>query len=197
MKRGDGINADAMLLFGRVARKHHFVLLDDLEECLAIQQKLRMMGGNRMLGEILVDQEYLTVEHVKWILARQKPHATLPEETTRFGDLAVVNGFLSPGAVARALKIQRRKASREETRRIGEVLVAEGVMMPAERDAILSLQHRIRGQADSSSTESRRVLLIEVDGDLRWRARRTLAAILLVGALLLALAALVGFIVLR
>ena len=121
-----------------------------------------------------------------------------PSETTRFGDLATLNGFVRPAAVDKALKIQRKAAKKGEPLRIGEILVAGGEMTPTERDAILALQKRLRGDGETSPEEegSGRVLLLEA-GRIPRRHWRPVAAALAVGVLLVALAAVLAFAILR
>ncbi|MHC4599137.1 MAG: hypothetical protein ACYS47_09040 [Planctomycetota bacterium] len=197
--KGKAKKSDAHLLFGRIARKHRFVLPDDLEECLIIQQKLRLMGGEKRLGEVLIDQGYLSEEHVLWVLKRQRGKGeTFPAETIRFGDLASLNGFVRPAAVDKALKVQRKAAKKGEPLRIGEILVAGGEMTPTERDAILAVQKRLRGDGESLPNEEEvgRVLLLEA-GTIRRRPWRPIAAALAVGVLLAALAAVLAFAILR
>ncbi|MHC4779701.1 MAG: hypothetical protein ACYTFG_14090 [Planctomycetota bacterium] len=197
--KGKAKKDEAFLLFGRLARKHRFVLPDDLEECLIIQQKLKLMGGRKRLGEVLIDQGYLTDEHVLWVLKRQRGGGeTYPTETTLFGDLAAVNGFIRPMAVEKALKVQRKESKRGESLRVGELLVARGEMTPPERDAVLALQERLRGAGPVLEAEegSARVLLLEEES-VRRRQWRPIAAALLVGILLAALAAVVAFAILR
>lgn len=183
---------EAKLLFGRIARKHRFVLPEDLEECVAMSERLRMMGLAKRLGEILADQGYLSADHVQWILERQSLDAPLAPEDTRFGDLAVLNGFVPPGHVDRALRAQQKEARRGETLRIGEILVAEGIMRAADRDAVLALQRRVRAAPAGAPAETPApaqapsFLLLEAT---RPRKSRTVLAVLVAAALLLAAAA--------
>jgi hypothetical protein len=197
--KGKAKKSDVYLLFGKIARKHQFVLPDDLDECLIIQQKLRLMGGKLRLGEVLMDQGYLTNEHVMWILKRQFGSGRdLPEDATQFGALATVNGFIARIAVDRALKTQRKAAKKGENLRIGEILVAGGEMTPPERDAILMLQKRIRGVKDGADREegSAKVLLLEEER-VRKRRWRPIVAALLMGAVLAVLAVLLAFAILQ
>jgi hypothetical protein len=177
-----------MLLFGRIARKHRFVLPEDLEECLAMAERLRLMGLAKRIGEILADQGYLSEDHVQWILQRQSLADPLPLEATRFGDLAVLNAFVPPGAVERALKGQMKEAKRGDARRLGEILVAENAMRVADRDAILCLQQRLRAGAGPQAEPGAAppFLLLEASAP---RPKRALFAVFVAAALLLALAA--------
>jgi hypothetical protein len=197
--KGKAKKNDAHLLFGRIARKHRFVLPDDLEECLIIQQKLRLMGGAKRLGEVLIDQEYLSEEHVLWILKRQRGQGEVfAPETTRFGELASLNGFVRPAAVDKGMKVQRKAAKKGESLRIGEILVAGGEMTPTERDAILTLQKRLRGDGEPLVDEegAGKVLLLEA-GRIPRRPWRPIAAALAVGVFLAVLAAVLAFAILR
>lgn len=191
---GERTSSDAFLLFGRIARKHRFVLPEDLQECLGIQERLELMGGRMRLGEVLSDQGYMGVEHVVWILGRQRLDAPCTPEKSLFGDLAVRNGFIPPAAVARALKRARRGTGRDGMR-IGEVLVAQGEMAARERDAILLLQRRLREGAvldAGMEREPKRFLLLE-EGPVRRSRIRRIAAAAVLGILLAVLAAIVAF----
>jgi len=197
--KGKAKKNDAYLLFGKIARKHQFVLPDDLEECLIIQQKLRLMGGELRLGEVLIDQGYLTNEHVMWILKRQWGSGEeLPEDTTRFGVLAATNAFISQVALERALKMQRKVARKGDGLRIGEILVAGGEMTPPERDAIVKLQKRLRGVGETAEKEDGgvRVLLLEEER-VRKRQWRPIVAALLMGVVLAVLAVMLAFAILE
>lgn len=167
------MTSDSMLLFGRIARKHRFVLPHDLEECLVIQEKLRLMGGSRRLGDILIDQGYLTPDHVTWVLARQARTEPAPPLGSRFGEIAVLNGLAPRGAVQRALKAQAREAKKATTRKIGEILVADGMLEPSEKFAILALQARVRSteQEALSHAEAAPILVLEAGSMHRARSR--------------------------
>jgi hypothetical protein len=174
-------NPEAMLLFGRIARKHRFVLPEDLDECLGIAEKLRMMGLSKRIGEILIDQGYLSGDHVRWILQRQEPPGPVTAEASRFGELAVLNGFVAARLVQRGLKAQR----------LGEILVGEGSMRAPDRDAVLALQQRLRaGSGPGVEPGAPPFLLLEAPAPPK-RRRILLAA--LVALLLLGLAALAAF----
>lgn len=194
----DPQKSDLLLLFGRILRKHRFVLPEDLDECLAIQQKLQLMGGSRTLGQVLVDQGYLTADHVTWVLNRQAGDAPLGAEETLFGDLTVRNGFAEAADVARALKAQRRTAKRGQERRLGDLLVSADVMTLFERDAILKLQRRLRGDAPARGVPAAdsEVLLLEAERQAPGRGR-AIAAALAAGLVMTALAALLAFAILR
>jgi hypothetical protein len=188
-------NPEAMLLFGRIARRHRFVLPEDLEECLGIAEKLRMMGLSKRLGEILVDQGYLSDDHVRWILQRQDPAGPVPPEASRFGDLAVLNGFVAARVVQRGLKAQRKGAKKGPALRIGEVLVGEGSMRAPDRDAILALQQRLRAATGTGADPGAPPFLLLEAPALPKRRRLLLAA--LVALLLLGLAAFAAFLLAR
>jgi hypothetical protein len=181
---------ESMLLFGRIARKHRFVLPEDLEECLAMAEKLRLMGLAKKIGEILSDQGYLSEDHVQWILQRQSLPQPLPPEDSLFGDLAVLNSFVLPGAVERALREQQKDAKRGDARRIGEILVAENSMRTVDRDAIVYLQQRLRTGAGlrtgSGEGTAPSFLLLEASAP---RPKRAVFAVFVAAALFLALAA--------
>jgi hypothetical protein len=157
-----------------------------------------MMGGSKRLGDVLMDQGYLTEDHVKWILSRQGGKIPLAKDTTLFGDLCVTNEFVKIPAVARALKIQRKESKKGDARRIGEILVAEDEMSPADRDAILLLQERLRGNqgAKAKKRGTRSVLVLEAGQPSR-RNWRPIAAAAFAGILILVLVLLIAFAVLR
>ncbi|MHC5038097.1 MAG: hypothetical protein ACYTHM_12345 [Planctomycetota bacterium] len=189
---GDPKQYDALLLFGKIARKHRFVLPDDLEECLAIQEKLRLIGGEKKLGEVLVDQGYLTADHVTWILGRQGTEI-VPEEASLFGDLAVLNGFVRRGAVDKALKTQKKDLKRGSTfLRIGELLVGDGEMTPQEREAILSLQSRLRAGKEGAAKPPRAPAFLVLEAGPM--ARSPWGRVILILAVILILVVLFGLI---
>jgi hypothetical protein len=189
---------EALQLFGRLLRKHRFVLADDLEECLVIQQKLRLMGGAKPLGEVLLDQGYLTLEHVAWILKRQTEGLPLPREETMFGDLAVANDFASVASVEKALRTQKKEVKKGNPRRIGEIIVSDDDMSPPQRDALLLLQGRVRGETgrfvDAPPDPTCLVLEESPAHARRWRP---MAVALVAGLILMLLAILVAFAILR
>ena len=169
---------EQILLFGRIARKHRFVLPPELEECLAIQDKLALMGGAKLIGEVLVDLGYLADEHVRWILERQELDCPVEHEDTLFGELCAANGLASMSAVERALKAQAKAARKGDSRPVGEFLVAVGDLTARERDAIIALQARVRRvpTVAPAARAPQPFLMFETDSPRRggWRVKTVL-----------------------
>jgi hypothetical protein len=191
------MDPDALLLFGNLALRHHYVHRADLKECLGIQERMAMMGGAKRIGEILVDQEYLEPSHVTALLRRQELQRPPEEAFSRFGFLGVVNGLLDERDIRKALRLQAKFEKEKGMRpHIGEMLMIAGVLTLAERDALLACQRRVRRQCEAEhppQVTDRDLLLIEIAKIQRQsRVRGTLIVLLLVLAAVASILALFG-----
>lgn len=177
---------DALLLFGNVALRHHYLYRHELEECLGIQERMRLIGGAGPIGSILVDQGYLEPEHVRSILGRQKTPGPSAPELTRFGFLAKANAFLSDKDIDRALGLQKRYLDERDHRlHLGEMLVVQGLLTVAERDALLAAQRRLRGEETPAALDHAdgETLLLELTGLERRTGLRGAVTLALLAAL--------------
>ncbi|MCX7805305.1 MAG: protein kinase, partial [Planctomycetota bacterium] len=124
-------------LFGTMAVRGHFVLPEQVEECLAIQRSLEAAGKKvPRLGEILAAKGYMTPDQVRAVLEGQ--HSL---KGGLFGEIAIRWKFCLPDAVEACLKIQREADARgERPKRLGELLVERGALRPHQVHAILQAQ---------------------------------------------------------
>jgi hypothetical protein len=68
-------------LFGEVVVEHGFVTLDQLLECLDIQQQDELRGSpQRLLGEIMIEQGYLTPRLLQTALKIYEKQIFAPKE---------------------------------------------------------------------------------------------------------------------
>jgi len=177
--------------------RHHYIDRHELSECLSIQDRMGLMGGSRLIGEVLSDQSYLEQNHVRAILMRQKIHRPADIEISRFGFLAKTNGFVNDREIQRALDLQRRFEKERKMRlHLGEMLVVQGIISVAERKAILMCQQRVRMEdevAPSDRPAHPQELLLELERmERRGGIRGTLIVVFLILAAAVSVAAMVA-----
>jgi len=123
-------------LFGILAVRYHFVLEEQVEEGLAIQDRYRAAGGSiPRLGEILAERGYITAVQVQAVLKGQ-----ITGIERRFGEIAVAMHFVPLTEVEAAVKVQEQIRACGSHQRLGEILVARGGLRPHQVHAVLREQ---------------------------------------------------------
>ena len=135
--------ADQDLLFGKIAVELGFCTEQQVESCLAIQEKAsdRMSLGRHMVREgcLTEDQHSKVLERQRRNLSRVDPAARAPKGDVLFGRLAVREGLATEEQVNDALREQGRNGDR---RSLGEVFIAKGILNAEEVRWILGLQSK-------------------------------------------------------
>jgi hypothetical protein len=132
---------------------------DELEQALAEQA-----GSGRLLGQILVNNGYLSAFSLARVLSEQhgvqlraRQDEATPEPTTRpelqpvqpwrpLGKLLVELGLVTESQLERALAVQR-----EEHGRLGEILVSRGLLSGSELAQALAEQHGVQLEAQDEA----------------------------------------------
>ncbi|MBI4615901.1 MAG: hypothetical protein HY720_19950, partial [Planctomycetes bacterium] len=145
--------------FGQIAIKNRLVTPEEVEDCLAIQKKMKGWGIEEPLGEILLDKGYLARDEVEDLLeiqSRMRPDehqdflafrdAIGGKESVLLGELILLNQLVPPQAVEESLRIQKDLAGLGIKKRIGEILIARKLLDPAALVSILRVQAKWLGR---------------------------------------------------
>lgn len=134
------------MLIGRIAVRETGLSMRLLNEALALQERLRAIGGESpSIGRIMRDLSLLTGDEVEWIKEQQK---AAPEPADdRLGALAVLNNFSTRERVERTAE---RQAASSEPRPLGAWLVESGDLTTQALRALLAAQARLRGEPTES-----------------------------------------------
>ncbi len=124
---------------GELAVRNGLIPEEKLAFALRMQERLRSMGFDRRIGEILVHECGLRVEDVENLLQIQKQIGGREDEPTQrlrraaerkdlapadllFGQIAVEHGFVTEPVVEQALEVQRLARDLEVDLSLGEIL---------------------------------------------------------------------------
>ena len=123
-------------LFGTLAVRFHFVLPQQVDEAIDLQQSCLDAGQPvPRLGEILAQRGYMTDDQVRAVLKGQSTKGN-----SRFGEVAVAFQFCPEAEVDAALEVQRQIKACGGHQRLGEILVARGKLRPHQVLAVLKSQ---------------------------------------------------------
>jgi uncharacterized protein (DUF342 family) len=140
--QGIGVD-DPCLVMGRLAVKYCYADEAQVREALAFQARERQQGRERPLGEILVEKGMISQDQLECIVSVQRLVETRQLDS-RFGTLAVQNGFAREADIEKALEEQKRYFKEKRTvKRIGDILVEAGIMSPEQKEGILERQKRL------------------------------------------------------
>ncbi|MHC4779004.1 MAG: hypothetical protein ACYTFG_10555 [Planctomycetota bacterium] len=140
------------LLFGRIALRKGYVLLQDLEDSLYLQEREPQRGR---IGEILVSRGLLTEEKTQEILEEIRLRASRRGESGRpvgealFGNVAVRHGFIDEEEINKALRKQENLRDEGKRARLGEILVTNEQLTCAQVERILNFQGKEIMKCDS------------------------------------------------
>lgn len=142
---------------GNLAVRNRLVTDAQLDECLALQQRISKVGVHKPLGELLVEKRYLKPELLEGLLAIQRSLSDqvadtvpLPPTAMQRGDLSlaavtVQNALASPQQLQECLVLQKRLLERAGVRlSLGEILVEKGIVAESSIPA-LERMFRARG----------------------------------------------------
>ncbi|MBW2061993.1 MAG: DUF342 domain-containing protein [Deltaproteobacteria bacterium] len=139
------ISPDAsFLILGKLALQHGFITKEQLKEALLFQKQEKEGGRPPPFGQILLSKEMISQNQLNFLLSVQKLQETRTLDI-KFGQLAIINGFVTREDVDRGLKEQKRIFS--ETNAIallGDILINLGSMTEDQRDAIVTTQKRFQ-----------------------------------------------------
>ena len=137
------MGADQDLLFGSIAINQKYCTQAQLDEGLRIQAG----SQDRLpLGQILVDEGFLTRQQHSDILAIQRkilttldPVRQVSKETILLGKLAVREGLVKEEDLNVCLRLQAKAG---EKRSLGEILVERKLLTPAQLKGLLAKQSK-------------------------------------------------------
>ena len=123
-------------LFGTLAVRYHFVLPQQVNEAIELQQRYQQSGQTvPRLGEILAQRGYMTNDQVRAVLKGQTANGSV-----RFGEVAIALQFCPDSEVESALIVQNEIKACGGHQRLGEILVARGKLRPHQVHAVLQAQ---------------------------------------------------------
>jgi len=133
-------------LFGRIALFLGYVSPDQIKDAIEVQMRSEE-DANKKLGEILMDQGYLTRIEVDEVLQNQqcslaKPHRHLPNAMGEalLGQLARRYEYITDEQLNAALREQALQRESGEHVRIGQVMVEKDYMSPEDIIMVLHMQ---------------------------------------------------------
>ena len=137
--------ASREFLFGRLATLAGYLTPEQLRE--AINEQLSGTVPRRRLGEILVENNVLTVVEVEEVLRMQgerldKPHSHLPVRLGDglFGKLALKYTYVTREQLDRCICLQEARRDQGKPLRLGQVLVERDQMTAGEVVSVLKMQ---------------------------------------------------------
>ncbi|MBI3096784.1 MAG: GAF domain-containing protein [Planctomycetes bacterium] len=143
------------LLFGKILLSNKLVKQDQLEECLRLQERIRLMGLEVRLGQLCVDRGIIDAKTLEAVLKLQKqkfaiggdPLALRRKGLTAdtdipIGRLALDNGLLTQSQLDEAVSIQQRIRTLGVEKRLGEILVEKGFLTEDGLDGLLQVQRQ-------------------------------------------------------
>ncbi len=129
------------ILFGAIAVHENLVTHEQLARCLGDQQK-----RHRLLGEIMVENGFLTPDQVQIVLDIQRVNVAdrieNPHAGGLFGQLAVLSGFCAPDDVVSAVRRQTELEGLHRKVRIGQVMLQSGWLSPDQFAEVLRQQEK-------------------------------------------------------
>ena len=84
--------SETLSFFGAIAVSMGLLSEEGLAAAVALQEELGSKGVKKRLGDLLCEAQQITPNDVDIILAMQQTYDSVTEET-RFGELAIANGF--------------------------------------------------------------------------------------------------------
>lgn len=114
-----------MRKFGAILVQEGFATEEQIQTALAYQSL-----SENLLGRILMDMRFLTVEQKFSVLEHQQSHPTV-----KFGACAVELGFITDAQLQKATAFQTKSKGL-----LGELMVELGTITEAQREAALKLQ---------------------------------------------------------
>ena len=199
--RGKGLTPEADNSIGKIALQNGLIVQEQLDEALAIQEKVRALGVEKRLGEILVDRGHMSHEALEGLLrvqARRKKRATEAElaaigvQPGPTAEERAIDGVPEPfllsilretGAIPPAIleecrQLQRKLSSMSVSKGIGAILLSKGYMSTDVARRIVAQHATQKGAAAPPASE----------GGFRLQVRDVV-----MGAAILAIAAYVVF----
>ncbi len=144
------MSSQADLLFGKLAVMNRFATQEQIDECIALQERYTADGMQMSLGEILQKKGYLKPNQVPAILRAQQ-YMALRSEDIRFGQIAVANKFATQAQIDEALGQQQEDFKKgRKVQRVGKMMLDQGRMNPQQVNAVLKAQDRIKSQSGPS-----------------------------------------------
>lgn len=132
-------------LFGQIAVSTGMVREEHVLRCLEIQKA----SPGRRLGAILVDEGYLDLEQIRYLVATQAERLLLGEEEVPaelddvlFGQIMVAKGFASRKQVDEAIEEQAKIAKLKIRFRLGEILIQKGYASSRDVKQALEVQKK-------------------------------------------------------
>jgi uncharacterized protein len=125
--------------FGTIIIEDNLATRSEVDRVLEKQlEQFQTTGIRVLIGNLLVDEGALTPEQRDSVLVKQK---RLVLNTEKFGEIAVLKGYLTKEDVDKALLEQNeQKEKGEDADRIGEILVRMSMLTSNQRDAVLKFQ---------------------------------------------------------
>ncbi|CAN2039695.1 putative DUF342 domain-containing protein [Candidatus Magnetomoraceae bacterium gMMP-15] len=133
--------------FAALAIKNELVSLNEIKQAFKKQDKIFKKSYKiKLLGDILVDSGYMTVEYRDAILGRQQRLGTRhKDEEWSFGTIAIEENFTTQNEIDQAL--QRQYEEFEKTKNLkllGDILVDSGMITRKQRNIVLSHQKKLK-----------------------------------------------------
>ena len=134
------------LLFGEMAVKSRLVDPSHIRRCLEIQER---EAPNRPLGQILVEQDLLTIGQLDHLIRTQSKKFQEMEERSQidprealFGRLAIAVGVIDQDQLHKALREQASIAQMRIFFRLGEILIKKELATAEQVKEILAMQQK-------------------------------------------------------
>ena len=131
-------------LFGKILIDRGLITREQLDEAIAVREKLLAVGLDRRIGEILVNRRLISQDVADEIGNQQKTVDSGGGESV-LGRLAVQTGLISQAQLNRALELQRawfQESGVAPT--LGYILVEEGLLTVQQLDALIAVQNRVK-----------------------------------------------------
>lgn len=133
------------LLFGRLAVQNRMVTQEHIQKCLRLQET----SPGKPLGQILVEQDFLTIGQLDWLIKTQSGTLRLEEqkaerspEEALFGKLAVSQNFITGEQLNECVREKENLGRLRIHFRLGEILIKKGYLTAAQVQQLLEVQKK-------------------------------------------------------
>ena len=128
-------------LIAQLALRHKLITSSDLDKAL---ENLKGSDNlNQALYEYLEKNKLISPLNMKRLKVAAKATA-FRQKDLAFGNIAIIEGYLTPSLLTMALDQQKTELLRHKrSRLLGDILVEAGMLTPGQRDKILKKQKQI------------------------------------------------------
>jgi len=133
-------------LFGKLAKKMEYVTAHQLQQAVELQHTT---SGSRKLGQILQQQQLMSIAEVDHVLHYQRvllsrPHHQRPANVgeSMLGRMTVKYGYLTEEQLNHCARIQEMHRSNGREARLGQILVEQGHLTMDDVIRLLKMQHQ-------------------------------------------------------